>query len=165
MGLSLNPTLVSNAINKLFSVNGRNPYATDKANGFKTTEGVRKQFGDTFVSSDRLKGAINNPYAHVALSLRDRYHPEMAQELAAFMTKGLDSADGSSNGLITVDDSSKFWGQSSISRFELAAKMASGEVVLGEGGKLMSRAEAVAHGDLIVAVHEDKAGPTLAIDR
>jgi hypothetical protein len=165
MGLSLNPALVDNAINKLFTVNGRNPYASDKSNGFKTTQGVRRDFGDTFVSSAQLKNVINDPNAHVALSLRDNYHPGTAQDLAAFVAQGLDSADGSSNGLITVDDSSRYWGQSSISRDELAARMATGEVVLGEGGKLLSRAEAIADGDIIVAVHEDKAGPTLALDR
>lgn len=166
MGLSLPTSLVNNAVNKVFSINGRDARSDDRSQGLKTTDGVKHTFGDSFVTGTQLKNTINDPYSRVALSFRDNTHPEAAQAVAQLVAEGLDGGDGRSDGMIKVNDSSNwFGGKSQVSRYELADKLASGEVVMGEGGKLMSREEAQSHGDTIVAIHENKAGPTLALDR
>ena len=166
MSLSLTSSSVNNLVNTLFRVNGRDASSPRKEDGFKVSQGVKNTFGDTFVSGQALKNTLNDPGSRVALSLKDNTHPEAAMEVSQLVAQGLDRADGREDGLIKVNDSSNWWsGKSQVSTQEVANMLASGSLVIGEGGQLMGRQEAKAHGDIIIAAHENKAGPTIALDQ
>jgi hypothetical protein len=174
MALGLSPNQVNNMVNSIYEANGKNPYATDKRDGLKVTKGVERRFGDTYVASPGLKAALNDPSNHLAISLRDQYHPGTAAQLSRIVTNGLDRADGRGDGWVKLEDRGAFADvlrdytgikrEGYISTDALNWGLQQGSIVVGEGGQLLSRSEAQAHGDTIVAVHEDKAGPTVALD-
>lgn len=170
MGLRLPENMVNNMINSIYKVNGKNPSSTRKEDGIKTSEGVKKQLGDSLITSDELKRAVNNPYGRIALSLRDTNHTDRANDLADEVARGLDRADGREDGYIHLNDTSAFAavftnGKADVSEREMAAALASGSIVIGEGGTLLDRRDAKTHGDTIVAVHENNAGPKIALDQ
>lgn len=172
MPLSLNFSMVNNMVNTLtnaYNPNARTMSATQAQGGFKTTQGVKNKFQDSFVSSAELKNTLNDPSSSVALSLRDKTHPDAANELAQEVADGLERASGRRDGLIAVTDDngwgSVFGSKALVSKYELADALASGSVVIGEGGQVMPRETAKAHGDTIVAIHENAKGPTIALDQ
>ena len=95
--------------------------------------------------------------------------------MADLVVDGMDRADGRGNGLIPLTDRGGWADYLSglgykvnagmISTFEMKRALTSGHMVIGEGGQLMTKKEAQADGDTIVAIHENNAGPKLAFEQ
>ncbi|HEY9720817.1 MAG TPA: hypothetical protein V6D47_02320 [Oscillatoriaceae cyanobacterium] len=174
MPFSLSNSMVNNLINTVYKVNGKDPYSSEKHDTIATTAGVQKAFGVKNVSADTLKNTLNNSWGNVALTLNDQYHPERAQALSQLVTDGLDRSDGSGNGWVRLSDTSAFselldaWtGEKRdgfISDRALQWGLENDYLVVGPGGKLLSKSEAKDAGDKIVTIHEDENGPKLALD-
>ena len=173
MGIGLRNDLVSNMVNNIFRLNGKNPASTTDANAIEASPAIARAFGgDHFLSSKQVKDAIENPAIHVALSFDEPQHAERADELAALV---VDAMPGSKSGAIRLDDRGG-WADflkglgfntnaGMISTAELKRALASGAMVIGEGGQLMTKREAKDHGDLIVAIHQNNKGPKFVMEQ
>ena len=177
MGIGLSRDLVNNMVNNVFKLNGKDPYSTDRASSIEATDKAAQSFGgDKWVSSSQMKDAINNPYSHVALTFKDSNHPDRSETLSSLVVDGLDRAEGGrSNGLINLTSrgvSADYLtslgykvNAGAISTYELKRALISGDMVIGEGGQLMTKGEAKSHGDVIVAIHENNKGPKIAFEQ
>ena len=170
MGLRLNSSMVNNLVNNVYKLNGKDPYASDRHDAINTSKGVRNTFGDTYVTSRALKRTLNDPYGSIALSLSDKYHPDLSMQLASDLADGLDRADGRHDGMIRLKDTgtwSDLYGDSKamVDQEEMAQALSSGQLVVGEGGQLLTRDQALNDGDTIIAIHEDSRGPKFTLDQ
>ena len=165
-GISLSTDMVSDVVNTIY----RRKEIENPTDAILATDDAQKVLGSDGFSASQLTAKLTNASSRIVLSLNDYMDPQAAFEMAQDVAEKLDKSDGSQDGRIKVQGTS-FAGESCrgvkgfIGNDDLAYLLAEGKVVIGEGSQLIHRADAVAHGDTILAIREVKSGPRIALGK